>query len=1056
MQDFNNIMKHLLTVLFFISAASTASLSAQNCNIIATANPAVVCYGGSSTITAQGFINSSNYNFDFNNSQLPSGWTTGGNTFFSSPCGPSPSGSPYYWAGTSTGTPNITTNPLNITSGGTIQFQMRYAIQGGVSPCEGPDLAHEGVSLQYSINGGASWVDITYFSPGGFQLPTNPGTTGSVAVGPTPYTSWVSFSIPIPPAAQTPNTQIRWIQFNSSGGCCDNWGLDNIQVNAGAPVNYNWSTGQSGTNATSFSFTNLQQDTCVIISVSDSLGNGCTDTVCITVIPPPDPDLITPSPTCVGSMQFDASNSIPSQPGLITQYIYDIGNNGSLDLVTNQPISSYNFTQPGVFPVMMYITTQANCQGQELFSVTVLPNPTLTLSYAPNPVCANNPVTLIDNAVVNNPNPNNNVVTSVSWDMNNDGIPEVTGPSNSSQYTFANAFNYVVTATATTDAGCTASQQTVIFVQQNPTASFSFSGLCEGDVTQFTNTSTTPGYALTGWSWDFGDGNAANGTQTQNNYATSGTYPVSLIVSGPGGCIDTAVMPVTVAPQPMADFLLPDSCGLSNTFTDNTQIASGNIAQYAWNFGDNGTSGMQHPTHAYAQSGNYPVTLIVTSAAGCNDTVVKPWTNFDVPVASFTAPPVCLNQVTQFTDNTQIAGGSVVTWDWNLNGNQLSGNSPSYTFTQEGSFPVTLVVESDHGCVDSIQQNVVVNPLPVAAFNFSNVCEGVPHQFTDASTLTTGNINQWQWDFGNGQTSSQQNTSVNYGSEGIFTTQLIVLSAFGCSDTISQEVIAYPLPEVSFLGDVLEGCEPHTVNFQDLSTIPSGTITGWNWDFGDGGNSAQQTPSYVYQQYGLYDVALTLTSDNNCVSSVSLDDYIRVYPKPAANFTWSPQQLYINKNVATFGNQTTGGQSYVWDFGDGFGSTVENPTHGFPVTDTGTYVVTLVATSDFGCIDSIRKNITVLPSPTLYLPNSFTPNRDGLNDIFIVEGQGLVSGEMLIFNRWGEELAHIKSPDLFVSGWNGLDKNGNLYPQGTYAYRITVYDIFNQEYSLFGHINLLP
>jgi gliding motility-associated-like protein len=234
-----------------------------------------ICPGDSVLITATANLVNSNQAFNFNNSTVPPGWSTAGSTVFSAPCGPSPNNTPYYWASTSSGVPGITTAGFDVTCGGFINFQMIYAVQGGGTPCEGPDQYNEGVSLQYSLNGGATWINIAYYAPNGNILPANPGVTTPGASGATPFTVWNTFNVPIPPGALSTNTMFKWSQSSTSGSCCDNWGLDNIIINSsGAPCGndavVNWSTGLMDT--TSF-YMVPTGDTSFVAYVYDTLGN---------------------------------------------------------------------------------------------------------------------------------------------------------------------------------------------------------------------------------------------------------------------------------------------------------------------------------------------------------------------------------------------------------------------------------------------------------------------------------------------------------------------------------------------------------------------------------------------------------------------------------------------------------------------------------------------------------------------------------------------------------------------------------------------------------------
>eukprot|EP00353_Schmidingerella_taraikaensis_P001121 CAMPEP_0185596404 /NCGR_PEP_ID=MMETSP0434-20130131/80735_1 /TAXON_ID=626734 ORGANISM="Favella taraikaensis, Strain Fe Narragansett Bay" /NCGR_SAMPLE_ID=MMETSP0434 /ASSEMBLY_ACC=CAM_ASM_000379 /LENGTH=1678 /DNA_ID=CAMNT_0028224905 /DNA_START=575 /DNA_END=5607 /DNA_ORIENTATION=+ len=176
------------------------------------------CNGGDVSLTALGAGQQSTVMSNDFNAGLGAGWVTTGGSSVGSPCGPSLDGTDYYWASTSTGTPNLTTIGYDVSCGGNLSFDMAYATQGGAAPCEGPDLPDEGVTLQYSTDGGVTWTVIQYWDPLGGYDPT--------------MTAWNTYTIPIPVGAQGPNTQFQWVQQNSSGTCCDNWGVDNVVITA--------------------------------------------------------------------------------------------------------------------------------------------------------------------------------------------------------------------------------------------------------------------------------------------------------------------------------------------------------------------------------------------------------------------------------------------------------------------------------------------------------------------------------------------------------------------------------------------------------------------------------------------------------------------------------------------------------------------------------------------------------------------------------------------------------------------------------------------------------
>lgn len=268
-------MKKVIPIILFLMVSSSAYN--QFCYISVNPQDTTICPGDSVPVVAFASLINSGQAFDFNSGTFPSGWSSTGSSFFSSPCGPSIDGTPYYWAATTSGNafPSVTTASFDINCpGGTINFDMIYAVQSGPTPCEGPDEADEGVALQYSINGGTTWITIAYYQPDGQILPAISTSSSIVASGSTPFTVWNSFSVPIPPAANTTSTMFRWFQQNpTAGGCCDNWGLDNIVINGTGGNCSNafvleWSNGLTGTANTIYPVS----DTTFTVSVYDTAG----------------------------------------------------------------------------------------------------------------------------------------------------------------------------------------------------------------------------------------------------------------------------------------------------------------------------------------------------------------------------------------------------------------------------------------------------------------------------------------------------------------------------------------------------------------------------------------------------------------------------------------------------------------------------------------------------------------------------------------------------------------------------------------------------------------
>lgn len=284
-------MKKIYKLLIVLSLFSGSAVAQSNfCTISISPNDTSLCLGDSVFITAEAFLVDDNNAFDFNSGTPPTGWDTGGNSTVGQPCLPSPDGTPYYWAASAgNATPQITTNSLDVSCGGEIIFDFVMSVQNDPSPCEGPDQADEGVELQYSIDGGVTWNSIAYFQPDGQILPAQ-GTgsfTGVNSGQQTPFTTWDTYTFPIPAGAIGPNTIFQWIQPGTSGDAFDNWGLDNIIINASAPpcnqqtTVVNWNTGLMDT--TEF-WIKPVGDTILTAFVFDTLGNlQCEASIDVTI-----------------------------------------------------------------------------------------------------------------------------------------------------------------------------------------------------------------------------------------------------------------------------------------------------------------------------------------------------------------------------------------------------------------------------------------------------------------------------------------------------------------------------------------------------------------------------------------------------------------------------------------------------------------------------------------------------------------------------------------------------------------------------------------------------
>lgn len=373
-------------------------------------------------------------------------------------------------------------------------------------------------------------------------------------------------------------------------------------------------------------------------------------------------------------------------------------------------------------------------------------------------------------------------------------------------------------------------------------------------------------------------------------------------------------------------------------------------------------------------------------------------------------------------------------WIFNINGNQVISTDwdPTITFPGPGSYQGTLILNPGTACGDT--GRVVMNIFPAIEADFSfayDTCVAGPVQFADLSVSGSGQITQWDWDFGDGERSMARNPAHNYRNPGNTPVTLTVTDVNGCRASITKIISYFPAPALIVIApSAFTGCRPAEIFFDNLS-FPIDETYDIRWDFGDGGTGTEISPTHIYDAVGVYTVSVSITSPIGCRTDTVFNDLIRVLPSPVAGFIYSPDDPTSINRTVNFSDRSEGANRWFWDFGDGATSILSNPVH--PYRDTGMFVVTQIVTHPSGCKDTASLTLDVRPEVRFFLPNAFTPNGDGLNDVYKGTGimEGAVGFSMTIWNRWGEMIFESSNPD---EGWNGRKFNsGADAPNGVYV-----------------------
>ena len=427
---------------------------------------------------------------------------------------------------------------------------------------------------------------------------------------------------------------------------------------------------------------------------------------------------------------------------------------------------------------------------------------------------------------------------------------------------------------------------------------------------------------------------------------------------------------ITVWQTPAASFTKSSSSVVAGTAIQFTDTSSGSPLAWSWNFGDGTGSSLQNPSKTYNTAGNYTVTLQVTNPAGASTSAGQTVSVYAMPAASFTksASSGAIPLTVLFNDTST---GNITTWSWDFgDGTGSSLQNPSKTYDIAGNYTVTLQVTNPAGASTSAGQTVTVYAMPAASFtkSSSNVVAGTAIQFTDTSS---GSPLAWSWNFGDGTGSSLQNPSKTYNTAGNYTVTLQVTNPAGTSTSAGQTVSVYATPGASFTKSASSGAVPLTVAFNDTST---GNVTTWSWDFGDGTGSSLPNPSKTYNTAGNYTVTLQVT--NPAGASTSAGQTVSVYGTPAASFTKSASSGVAPLTV-TFSDTSTGNvTAWSWDFGDGTGSSLQNPSKTYNTA--GNYTVTLQVTNPAGASTSAGQTVSVYATPAASFIASPTNTRQGV------------------------------------------------------------------------------
>lgn len=535
--------------------------------------------------------------------------------------------------------------------------------------------------------------------------------------------------------------------------------------------------------------------------------------------------------------------------------------------------------------------------------------------------------------------------------------------------------------------------------------------------------------------WNSGGNNSANICVVNQNTASGGNdFAIDDIsFRACNQCTYTANFTITQPPALSVTANAINGDCVQKFGTLNSNISGGNAPySYLWSPGGYTTS-----TATVATGGTY--SLQVTDANGCQKSSVTSVAILTTPTPVISSSgPVCVNGVVQLNSG----GGNTYYW-MGPNGFTSTLQNPQFTATTTAASGVYTVVIAVGTCSASAATSITINGLPnPKIIANSSVCAN------SLLNISGQGGNYYAWTGPNGFNAFGANPVVqvtNLMTSGVYT--LTVNDQNGCTAKATKSITIYPTPDGKVMPSKINGCAPLCITFNSNATNDDKVY----WTLDNNASANTKTAKNCYTGNGIFHIELFITNKYGCSSSG--EQNIEVYPKPVADFNYGPLKPVVNSAEVNFTDASHGATINTWEWyfngaNKSFAS-IKNPSMNYP--EAGQYPIALVITSDKGCVDTVVKTIVIGEDFGVYIPDAFSPNGDGLNDVFQPKGSGIAKYELKIFDRWGEMLM---TSDDFEKGWDGWYK-GKLCKQDTYIWKITLTNILGKTQNLTGKVTLL-
>ncbi|WKN29792.1 PKD domain-containing protein [Porifericola rhodea] len=546
-----------------------------------------------------------------------------------------------------------------------------------------------------------------------------------------------------------------------------NWSIDG-DVETGDTVNYNFPA--AGT-----------YEVTLEVETPDGCGNRLTKEV--TIYEPPAPKFtVDQSVVCTnGAVQFTNLSDIKGASDVIT---YEWSFNGEGSSTDANPV--FTFTTGGTKTVSL-TTTIPGCSNTYDTTFTVVQGPVVDFSTSPQ-ICQGEEVTFENLTSGDN-------ITAYQWSFGDGGsFSSIT--KDNPVYTYDSAGTYLAVLEVSNASACETSLTKTLTVYSRPAADFSADIACAGAPTQFVDESTTGiNSNIVAWDWIFGDGEGSSKARNpQYTYDVPGLYEATLVVLTSAGCQDTIKKEIVVEPAVQASFTNQQLCPSETEpftiqFADASTSTNGEkVTEWLWTInGENFV--IANPSYTFDEPGTYQVSLTVFSNSACNASVTQNITVKEVPEADFAFEPKCAGSEVIFTNLSQHEGVEVTSYQWNFGGEGASfEENPAFIFDEEGTYKVSLTLETAEACSYTVEKEVVIAAQPNADFSTDVTYGGAPLTVNFVSNTSEASSDSYRWQFGDLASAQQKDTTFTFTQPGTYTVSLEVSNTLGCSDISTQTI----------------------------------------------------------------------------------------------------------------------------------------------------------------------------------------------------------------------------------------------------------------------------